>query len=369
MRPFRSFNVEVNPGGAHEILQSLFDLTSLIPQSLSQSQGPWSALKMDFQRFILTVKTRLLRFIGNVILPIYLRLSGRPTYQPVFSIKIPSTVSSHRGKIPLHFYAPEDYFQTRQKTTFPTVINFHGGGFCIGCAAHDAKWCQVLVRDLGALVVSVDYRLAPEHPFPVAVEDGVDALLYVIEHADELGIDVDRIATSGFSAGGNLAVTVPLMFKGIAKTKALKADISAIAAWYPGVDYSRSRTERISTMIRPDKQLPPGITKIFDDSYIYPANLDRRNPYLSPFVADSHVLDGLPKSIILYTCEWDMLEKEGTEFAKKLEDMGKNVRAKMIQGVPHGWDKSPKANPSPEPYYKEVAMLLRRAFEGEDISN
>jgi acetyl esterase/lipase len=93
---------------------------------------------------------------------------------------------------------------------YPVVINFHGGGFTLGSAYDDARWCGTVVTELNAVVVSVDYRLAPEHPFPTAVEDGVDAVMWIHEHAEELGIDPDKILLSGFSSGGNMAFTVPL---------------------------------------------------------------------------------------------------------------------------------------------------------------
>jgi acetyl esterase/lipase len=89
-------------------------------------------------------------------------------------------------------------------------VNFHGGGFTIGQASDDARWADAVVRNCNAVVVCVEYRLAPKYPHPTAVEDGVDAILYLIANAEQLGIDPDRIAVSGFSAGGNMAFTVPM---------------------------------------------------------------------------------------------------------------------------------------------------------------
>ena len=98
----------------------------------------------------------------------------------------------------------------RRWGAYPVVINFHGGGFTLGNSHDDARWCGTVVDECHAVVISVDYRLAPECPFPTAVEDGVDAVVYVHKHAEELGIDKDKIALSGFSSGGNMCFTVPL---------------------------------------------------------------------------------------------------------------------------------------------------------------
>lgn len=138
--------------------------------------------------------------------------------KPSFSRTIKSTVSTSPGSFELYFYLPLDYsFQRKQKFKnirkgkgYPVVINFHGGGFTIGTSTDDARWAHTVVHECHAVVVSVEYRLAPEHPFPTAVEDGVDAVLWVAKHSQELGIDPDKIALSGFSSGGNMAFTVPL---------------------------------------------------------------------------------------------------------------------------------------------------------------
>lgn len=111
----------------------------------------------------------------------------------------------------LCFYTPKRYAeQKRAGHRYPVVVNFHGGGFCIGTATDDARWARAVVEGADSVVVSVEYRLAPEAPFPAAVDDGVRALQYLEDHAAELALDVSRVSLSGFSSGGNLAFTVPL---------------------------------------------------------------------------------------------------------------------------------------------------------------
>ncbi|KAF3483993.1 lipase [Arthroderma uncinatum] len=114
-------------------------------------------------------------------------------------------------RVKLYFYTPKTYVKDKLAgNRYPVVVNFHGGGFCIGKATDDARWARAVVEGADTVVVSVGYRLAPEDPFPAAVDDGVRALQYLEDNAEELGLDVSRVSISGFSSGGNLAFTVPL---------------------------------------------------------------------------------------------------------------------------------------------------------------
>jgi hypothetical protein len=130
---------------------------------------------------------------------------------PNFEITIPSRLSTGGGTFKLAFYVPPSFFNDDHDHRFPIVVNFHGGGFTLGTETDDARWASAVVRQTGAVVVSVAYRLAPEYPFSVGIEDGTDAIIYLASHAEELCLDQHRIAISGFSAGGNFAFTVPLM--------------------------------------------------------------------------------------------------------------------------------------------------------------
>ena len=341
---------------------------------------------------------------------------------------------------------------------YPVVINFHGGGFTLGSATDDARWCSTVVDECHALVIGVDYRLAPEYPFPTAVEDGVDAVLYVHEHADDLGIDREKIALSGFSSGGNMAFTVALrlydestgfprddapsrpptsrrqveralygsspsklpgtpsstdetttssstkvdpnnahvqMFdpndtpppspspdppKKTNTTETLTEHTSSIPSvklrciisWYPSLDYTRTREQRRATCLRKDQELPSLFTDLFDESYLHPPNtISLDSPYLSPNVAPTALLkNALPQEIIMYTCEWDMLLDEGQAFHDRLltPEIGKKVWYKMVEGVPHGWDKAPnpwKPTPGVREHYLRACKEMRRIFGAE----
>ncbi|KAL6702770.1 hypothetical protein ACN47E_000954 [Coniothyrium glycines] len=167
-------------------------------------------------RWMLHVQATFWRVLMGIGMMLHKLARPRPP-KPAFTRDIEATVSPLKGKFRLNFYVPRDYHkQTKLRSTkkYPVVVNFHGGGFVLGTATDDARWCGVVVEQVGAVVVSVAYRLAPENPFPTAVEDGADALLWLAQHADELLLDADRFAISGFSSGGNMSFSVPLCLQG-----------------------------------------------------------------------------------------------------------------------------------------------------------
>lgn len=261
----------------------------------------------------------------------------------------------------LLFYTPTNYKSEKAKgRKYPVVVNFHGGGFTLGKAADDRRWARMIIDEIDAVCVSVEYRRAPEHPFPAAVDDGVDALIYLSSMSTELGIDASKIILTGFSAGANLAFTVPLRLQMYPKiqdgdtldryestTNLLRQtshnlQIISIVSWYPLLDMTISREAKRARSIRPEMTLPQFFTNLFDDSYSQ--DTDWRSPYVSPAKAsDDMLVEGLPQDIDLYLCEWDMLLHEGQQFGERLRSLGKIVTTTMIEGVPHAWDKS--ANP------------------------
>lgn len=317
----------------------------------------WLYLQAIFWRFLM----RIGMFVHDMAWP----RPPRPSFARSFSVLDRRSTSS---LVTLHFYCPPGYVPSRPRR-HPVVVNFHGGGFTLGCATDDSYWAQCVLNETGAVFVSVGYRRAPEHPFPAAVDDGVDALLYLAAHAGELGLDMSHVALTGFSAGGNLAVTVPLRLQHrmvqndqdsssssndflspLDSTQNLVDDgaaaasnlqIVSIFAWYPILDFVASREHRRATSPMPAKTLPPFLTNLFDESYL-PDHAERSSPFASPERAPDEMLaEGLPHHVLLYTCEWDMLMEEGQRFVRRLQRLGKKVRAMMIEKAPHAWDKSP----------------------------
>jgi acetyl esterase/lipase len=300
---------------------------------------------------------------------------------PSFTRTVPS--DAHGNSAVIHFYLPPDYHaQKRLGHRYPVLVNFHGGGFTLGCATDDSRWSTMVVQEVNAVVASVSYRRAPENPFPAAVDDGVDALLYLAANAGDLGLDVSRVALSGFSAGGNLAVTVPLRlysrlsseikehFGRAESTQRLvdqtnELHIVGIFAWYPILDFLESRDHRRAMSLMPDKTLPAFFTTLFDESYL-PNLDDRSSAFASPVRATDRMLATLPHDVFLYICEWDMLMKEGQTFVRRLEGLGKRVRAMMIEKACHAWDKS--ANPfrdqdSVDVLYRDSCAEMKAIFD------
>ncbi|KAK4666301.1 hypothetical protein QC763_405100 [Podospora pseudopauciseta] len=313
---------------------------------------------------------RSLQYIG---MSLHFLANPKPP-SPAFTHTIPSTISDKKGNLTLHFYTPEGY-DKRKKTNqlFPAVINFHGGGFTIGAPTDDARFARFVLEECKAVYVSVEYRLSPEYPFPVAVQDGADALLYLIRHGPELYIDPHKLATSGFSAGGNIAITSTICLSEHLKTLSAPVpphNIRAIATWYPICDYTESREVKRARCVRPDQTLPANLTSLFDASYLYPSGVSLASPILSPTKASDTLLkEAIPETVIFYTCEWDMLQYEGEELAKRLgrAPINKTVKHKMIPGVPHAWDKSPdptKPAAGSEELYKECCVYLKEVFKG-----
>ncbi|MCJ1313651.1 hypothetical protein MMC25_007330 [Agyrium rufum] len=190
---------------------------------------------------------------------------------------------------------------TVSSTTYPGTFQLH---------FYTAASYQTL-RQLEAVVVSVDYRLAPTYPYPTGVDDGVSAMRYLSSHAEELGLDIEKIITSGFSSGGNFAFTVPMKYKHCLEESTLSdlverpCKVIAIVSFYPLLDYRTSREEKRATNIRPEHNLSTMFTDLFDSSYLYPReSINLSDPFLSPSAADDESLRRwLPHDVVLFACE------------------------------------------------------------------
>jgi acetyl esterase/lipase len=380
-------------------------------------------------RWFLMVKAVIWRALMAIGMRFHHFADPRPP-RPNFKIVVPSRLSPRGGTFKLVFYVPDTYLNSPDGYRFPCVVNFHGGGFTLGTGTDDARWAAAVIHDVDAILVSVEYRLAPEFPFSVGVEDGTDALIYLASHAEELRIDPHRMALSGFSAGGNFAFTVPLMLHDLqndAGKRTLSSEhtpgsllghavtgsssslhlpptrpvwsqtstgsilklsdleptqleitqkvpnltLKALISFYPPTDFRQSRKEKRTTNPAPEKNLPLMLTNLFDESYINPEDMiDLCDPYLSPAAAeDAFLKAAYPEDIILYTCEYDMLNAEGVAFGERLKGptIGKTVHGGLVKEVPHAFDKKP--NPlsfpkSADRCYAEACAELRRVFGG-----
>jgi len=234
----------------------------------------------------------------------------------------------------------------------PAILFFHGGGWVLcNLGTHDAL-CRLLAQTTGCTVVSVDYRLAPEHRFPAAAEDCYAATAWVAEHARELGIRRDRLAVAGDSAGGNLAAAVALM----ARDRGGPA-LACQLLIYPITDHvfdTRSYLENAEgyglarqTMIW------------FWDQYV-PHAADRDNPYAAPLRAND--LARLPAAYVL-TVEYDPLRDEGEAYAGRLEKAGVPVQSVRLPGMIHGFLRRTNDFHQVETTLQQMREVLEWAFE------
>ena len=223
------------------------------------------------------------------------------------------------GKIPVRVYRPDG------EGPFPTVVFFHGGGFVIGGPDSHDVLCRHLVRESGCGVVAVDYRLAPEHPFPAAVEDAYAAFEWVATDPEAVGGD-GRLAVMGDSAGGNLAAAVTL----IARDRD-GPEIGRQALVYPAISPREDWPSREANA--EGYYLEESDMEWFGDCY-YGSDVHEANPYAFPLVACSHV--DLPPATIL-TAGFDPLRDEGAAYAEALEEAGVDVEHRNYPGMIHAF--------------------------------
>jgi acetyl esterase len=206
---------------------------------------------------------------------------------------------------------------------------FHGGGWLIGDLDHEDPSSRRMCNQLNAVVVSVDYRLAPETRFPGAPEDCYAGLLWAVEHADELGIDASNIALAGTSAGGNLTAAVAQMARDKSGPK-----IKHQVLFCPVIDYS---FDRASYETHGDSfALTQDSMRFFWKQYLGPdGESNGHTPYASPIRAES--LAGLPDATII-TAEFDPLVDEAIDYAEALRAAGIDVTYTQYPGMAHAFN-------------------------------
>jgi len=236
----------------------------------------------------------------------------------------------------------------------PALIYYHGGGFTVGSVdTHDAL-CRMFARDGKCTVLSVDYRLAPEHKFPTAVNDAFDALVWLHAHAAEFGIDAGRLAVGGDSAGGTLATVCAVLARDAGIALSLQLLIYPGTTGYQDTD-SHSRLA--------DGFLLSGETiQWFFDQYVREAS-DRDDWRFAPLdgTRGAPEFGGLAPAWIA-TAEYDPLSDEGDAYAKKLRDHGNEVTLRRYPGMIHEFFKMGGFVPDVAHAHAEAAAALRRAF-------
>jgi len=240
---------------------------------------------------------------------------------------------------------------TERRAALPALIYFHGGGWVIGdLDTHDGV-CRLIANAAGCAVVSVDYRLAPEHKFPAAVDDAVNATEWVAAHAAMLGIDPDRLAVGGDSAGGNLAAAVALVARDHARPP-LRFQLLL----YPATDFVTSDDPQRERF----EGFPLNVVTMnwFRDHYLRNSG-DYGDWRASPLRAPD--LRGLPPAYVL-TVGFDPLHVEGERYARRLREAGIPVQHRHVERQMHGFLTMGKIIAAAKPATEDAAAAVKAAL-------
>jgi acetyl esterase/lipase len=224
------------------------------------------------------------------------------------------------GPIPARHYRATE-------TDAPLLVFYHGGGMSIGDLDTHDDLCRLICRDGGVHVLSIDYRLAPEHKAPAAPDDAFAAYRWAVDHAAELGADPTRVAVGGDSAGGNLAALVSQR----ARNEGTRLPALQLL-FYPVTTYSGET--RSQTLFAEGYFLTKRDMDWFRANYLDGADLDAADPRVSPLMADD--FSGLPPALVL-TAGFDPLRDEGNQYAEALRAAGVTVDHREFGSLVHGF--------------------------------
>ena len=255
------------------------------------------------------------------------------------------TIPGPAGDIPARVYRPAD-----PPSAPPAVLVwYHGGGFTIGDLDTADPTCRKLANRAGALVVSVDYRLAPEHPAPAPVDDAWAALRWVHEHAGDIGGDPNRLAVGGDSAGGTLSAVVAVL----ARNAGIELRHQLLI--YPATDLTMSYPSHDENAF--GFMLTRDMVLWFYDKYLGPSG-DPKDPLVSPLFTDD-VAGVAPAHVLV--AEYDPLRDEGVAYAERLRAAGVAVELNHYDGMLHGFFQMAAMTPVADAAVTSAAANLRAA--------
>ncbi|HLM65493.1 MAG TPA: alpha/beta hydrolase [Acidimicrobiales bacterium] len=281
----------------------------------------------------------------------YAALSSLASREDVGSVA-DRTIPGPAGGIPVRIYTPVDGVPAAVADgTRGVLVFFHGGGWTIGSIETHDPSCRALANGAGVVVVSVEYRLAPEHPFPAAIDDALAAMRWVTGHTAELGADPGRVAVGGDSAGGNLAAVVARELRDAEPPLRFQLLV------YPATDMTMSF---------------PSIDENGDGYFLtkdtmswfranYMSDGDHTDGLASPLHADPADLAGVAPALVV-TAEYDPLRDEGEAYAEALRAAGVAVTATRYDGVIHGFFSLPDILPEGKAVLDEACQALRTAL-------
>ena len=250
------------------------------------------------------------------------------------SIRIPSR--DLKRFIDAWIYYPDNYVEG---TPRGVVVNWHGGAYMMPNLGMDHPFCERVARESDVLVLDVDYRKGPEHPFPGAVEDAEDVLRWV--QSQSRTFDPDRVALSGFSSGGHLCLVAASELR---REFAGALNIRAVYAFYPGTDFSIDPEAKATSVSDPIAPMPAFFLQLINDMYL-PNAKDRTLPKASPTYAP---IGSFPPHVMLFPCSGDVLSPEVLVFGEKLKQGGIDAQTFVVPNAAHGFDK-----PTNSKYFNE----------------
>ncbi|HWL42670.1 MAG TPA: alpha/beta hydrolase [Ilumatobacter sp.] len=258
--------------------------------------------------------------------------------------EVASEVRIDAGGVPAVVYTPAG------DGPFPVLVFIHGGGWVIGNTDSHTPTCRELAVQAGCVVVSLDYRLAPEHKAPAAVDDSIAATKWVIEHAAELNGDPSRVAVGGDSAGGNLSALV---------AQALPGQLALQLLIYPAVDLTGSFPsidENGEGYFLTKKSM-----EWFIGHYLDGADVKADDPSISPWFASDDVVAATAPALVI-TAEFDPLRDEGEAYAARLASLGVPTTLRRFDGMIHAFFGMTAMLPAAVEANQLSAEHLRNAF-------
>lgn len=269
------------------------------------------------------------------------RLAPRVEVGSVEELEVPGGAAPMRARL----------YRSRGDGPSPTLLFVHGGGFVIGdIDSYDAQ-CRILCREAGVTVLAFEYRLAPDAPFPAAVDDVTMAAEWAFEHVAELGGDPSRVAVGGDSAGGNLSAVVSQALRG------RDPGFAAQLLLYPATDFESDRPSRAEN--------GEGLFLTLDDMRWFESNYvgdtdPAGDPRISPVLATDLV--GVAPAIVV-TAEMDPLRDDGEAYADALEAAGVPVVRHRYEGLVHGFFAMGHFSSAAQTAIDEICADLRRILE------
>lgn len=231
------------------------------------------------------------------------------------------TITTSEGDSHVYIITPKE-----SKELYPLYINIHGGGFVRPYAKRDTIFCSKVAIEAGCKVIDIDYKLAPEHPFPEGLNECYAIVKWTFENAEELNIDTENVILGGHSAGGNFTAAIALMAN---KSKDFKLKHQIID--YPFMD---AVTDPADKMLEGDL-IPPDRARKFNALYVDNEE-DKHNPLVSMVLSTQEMLIGLPSALII-TAAYDSLRAEAEKYALMMAQAGVEVKVKRFLNSKHGF--------------------------------